>query len=297
LLKLGFLDTMDIRDTLAKRIQEESDLDECVKGLRALEERGTIPWPVFKEWKDRIQERFGAEETKEKLKEIAQREEEEPRLDPVTLNPKREALMIIRAIESGDPQWRDKVEAWLAEVKEAYRIGFQNLYDEWIRWREKLRKTEPCEKGTIEILCNNPFKEELKVIELKCTSPYHPEMLFEEVRTWLKGSCGREVDEGELRYWHIWDEEGLVDPKAGRDPRYGERYVIVLQARESEEDVEQKCRPDDPGAGIQRFIERTRWRRLKSQYKLEIEVPRIKKPPEEALAPEEAVEWRDSTRS
>jgi hypothetical protein len=106
------------------------------------------------------------------------------------------------AMEAGDPDWRDRVEGWLAEVQEAYRIGFQNLYQEWLEWRDKLFRKGPCTKGTIEILCNNPFGPEWSVITLDCTDPYHPEILFEEVRSWLKKEFGRELDEGGLRYWH-----------------------------------------------------------------------------------------------
>jgi hypothetical protein len=130
-------------------------------------------------------------------------------------------------------------------------------------------------------LCNDPFGEEWTVIESKCTNSYHPEILFEEVQTWVRKVCGRYVRRDELRYWHILDEEGLIGIEEQRDPRDGERYAIVLQAQNEEEDAELKWRPEDPGGRIQGFIKQTRWRRLESRYKIEVETPEIRKPPDE----------------
>jgi hypothetical protein len=71
-------------------------------------------------------------------------------------------------------------------------------------------------------LCNNPFGTEWTIIELRCTNPYHPEILLEEVQSWLKKLCNLEVKKEELRYWHIWDEDGQVQLGDQRSPRDGE---------------------------------------------------------------------------
>jgi hypothetical protein len=171
----------------------------------------------------------------------------------------------MRAMESGDPKWRDKVDAWLAEVIESYRIGFQNVHQEWLQWRQQLHRAEPSGRGTIEILCNNPFGEEWTVIELQWTNPYHPEILCEEVQSWLKRACGNEVRKEDVRYWHIWDEEWQVDGSQEREPRDGERYAILRRAEG--EDIEQRAMPGHPRSRVQDFVKRTRWRRLKSRMR------------------------------
>jgi hypothetical protein len=89
------------------------------------------------------------------------------------------------------------------------------------------------------------------------------------------------VRKEDLHYWHIWDEDGLVEGSSEREPRDGERYAILLQAEG--EDVEQKEMPRHTKSRVQDFIKRTRWRRMKSRYKTEVgvEEPRAKKPPDE----------------
>jgi predicted RNA-binding protein associated with RNAse of E/G family len=57
------------------------------------------------------------EAVKDKTAEIAQRIPEGITRSQV-INRKTEALMIMTAMEAGDPKRRDKVESWLAEVKE-----------------------------------------------------------------------------------------------------------------------------------------------------------------------------------
>jgi hypothetical protein len=88
----------------------------------------------------------------------------------------------MRDLERGDPEWRSKVDAWLKEVKESYRIGFERVYQGWLEVRGRMRKTEPNTKGTVDILCNNPFGDDWGTIKLDRAGPYHPEILFEEVK-------------------------------------------------------------------------------------------------------------------
>jgi hypothetical protein len=49
LMRLGFWFTTDIRETLTDRFREEPELEECVRARKALEERRTVPWPIFRE--------------------------------------------------------------------------------------------------------------------------------------------------------------------------------------------------------------------------------------------------------
>jgi hypothetical protein len=66
---------------------------------------------------------------------------------------------------------------------------------------------------------------------MDCKQPYHQRILFEGVQTWLRVELGRELEEGDLRHWHAWDEEGCVRLDDQRNPRDGERYAFLLQAR------------------------------------------------------------------
>jgi hypothetical protein len=44
------------------------------------------------------------------------------------------------------------------------------------------------------------------------------------------------------------DESGIVDPEALKQQRDGERFVIVLQPKDAEEDIEEIQDPADPGS-------------------------------------------------
>jgi hypothetical protein len=104
------------------------------------------------------------------------------------------------------------------------------------------------------------------MITIDCKQPYHPELLFGEIQSWLRMEFGREVREDDLSYCHIWDEQGRVRGDETRDPRDGEGYAFLLQAQGSQEDIEEKLHTEDPKSAIQKFIKHTRWRRMKSQY-------------------------------
>jgi hypothetical protein len=127
------------------------------------------------------------------------------------------------------------------------------------------------ESLAIDIPCNNPFGSEWRVISLPCNRPYHPGILFEEIQSWLRSEFGRELNPGDLQYWHAWDEDGRVQLGDERNPKDGERYAILLQANGNQEDIELKWHPGYSNSNIQRFIRETRWRRIRSQYELDFE--------------------------
>jgi hypothetical protein len=92
----------------------------------------------------------------------------------------------------------------------------------------------------------------------------------------MQANLSAEMNEADLRYWHIWDEDGFVDPGSLRDTRDGERFAVLLQPHIGKaQDIEQKTHPEQAGSEIQRFIKHTRWRRLKSRYNVEIERPDV----------------------
>jgi hypothetical protein len=62
--------------------------------------------------------------------------------------------------------------------------------------------------------------------------------------------------------WQIWDENGPVDRGDLRNPRDGERFVILIQ------EIEEGGRVKDEEK-IEKFIAETKWRRLKSKFKME----------------------------
>jgi hypothetical protein len=63
----------------------------------------------------------------------------------------------------------------------------------------------------------------------------------------------------EAGQWKMLDEDGFVQGCDLRDPRDGERYVVLLQDVEEE----QKAKVE---AKIKKFIAETGWRRHKSRY-------------------------------
>jgi hypothetical protein len=145
------------------------------------------------------------------------------------------------------------------KAKEAYQERFLLLQQQWIEWWQKRLRKEPRNEGTIEFICNNPHGDRLRITNVRSTAPYHPEILWNEIQSWLK-ELQVETDREVLSYWYIWDEDGLVDPQVLRQPVDVERFVILLQSRDNPEDIEQRLRPADAEGGIQRLIKRTRWR-------------------------------------
>jgi hypothetical protein len=85
-----------------------------------------------------------------------------------------------------DPGLHSRLDAWLQEVKESYRIGFQKVYERWLQIRKNMLRHKPCRKGTIEILFYEPCGSHWRIAKLKCTEPYRPEVLFEEIKSWLQ---------------------------------------------------------------------------------------------------------------
>jgi hypothetical protein len=171
-------------------------------------------------------------------------------------------------------------------VKEAYRESFDLLEAKWIEWRQKRLRASPRQYGTIEIICNDPRGGKWKLFGFRSTAPYRPEILWSEIQSWLK-DCSLE----DLEYWHIWDEEGPVNPDEPRPPKDGERFVIPLQAKGSPEDIEQKVDPRNPESSVQKFIKRTRWRRKKSDYDVGIQDDFTY--PEDGVEPDVHEEWED----
>jgi hypothetical protein len=123
--------------------------------------------------------------------------------------------------------------------------------------RKDLLREDPCRKGTIDVLYFEPCHERWRIITLKCTEPYRPEILFEEVKSWLQS------DVYDTSQWEIIDEDGIVDINSQRDPRNGERYAILSQ------EVTQEMR-ELMDARFKKFLAETRWRRLKSRYEIEV---------------------------
>jgi hypothetical protein len=96
---------------------------------------------------------------------------------------KHEALLIMRAIEAADADWRDRIQSWLAEAKEAYRIGFQKVYESWLSIRKVRLKTEPDQIGTVDIMFDDPLRGNWQIISVKTRGPYRPEVLFSEIKS------------------------------------------------------------------------------------------------------------------
>jgi hypothetical protein len=51
----------------------------------------------------------------------------------------------------------------------------------------------------------------------------------------------------------------------------GKRFVILLQANDNQESIEQRMKPMDAERTLQRFVRRARWRRKKFQYDVRIQ--------------------------
>jgi hypothetical protein len=170
---------------------------------------------------------------------------------------KHEALLLMRAITDCDPKWRNKIDSWLFRVQDSYRKGFQNIYDQWLQIRKNMLRDGPCQKGTIDTLFYEPCGNRWRISKLKCTAPYHPRMLFEEVASWLQN------DYHDFSSWEIYDEDGKVDIDSQRDPRDGERFYILSP------DVSEEMRIS-MDARFKKFLQVTRWRRIKSKYKIEV---------------------------
>jgi hypothetical protein len=84
--------------------------------------------------------------------------------------------------------------------------------------------------------------------------------VFEEIKTWLKRHGGWNLRRDEC--WPIRDEDGRVERGDLRNPRDGERFVVLVQ--EIQEDLRAATE-----ARIKKVIAATRWRRIKSRYKTE----------------------------
>jgi hypothetical protein len=118
-------------------------------------------------------------------------------------------------------------------------------------------KEGPCRKGTIETLFYEPCGSRWRISKLKCTAPYHPKVLFEEVASWLQN------DVYDMANWEIFDEDGKVDINTQREPRDGERYIIL--SPEVSEELKSSM-----AARFKKFLQATRWRRIKSRHKIEV---------------------------
>jgi hypothetical protein len=82
-----------------------------------------------------------------------------------------------------------------------------------------------------------------------------PGSAFEEVKSWLQNDVYDTSD------WEMFDEEGGVDISSQRDPRDGERYVLL--SSEGSADLR-----DSMETRFKKFLQTTRWRRLKSRQRL-----------------------------
>jgi hypothetical protein len=82
-------------------------------------------------------------------------------------------------------------------------------------------------------------------------------VLFEEIKSWLQN------DVYDTSEWEIFDEDGKVDINPQREPRDGERYIVLSP------EVSEELR-GSMNARFKKFLQTTRWRRIKSRYKIEL---------------------------
>jgi hypothetical protein len=82
-------------------------------------------------------------------------------------------------------------------------------------------------------------------------------VLFEEVASWLQN------DVYDISSWEIYDEEGKVDIENQREARDGERYIVL--SSEVSEELRESTK-----ARFKKFLQATRWRRIKSRHKIEV---------------------------
>jgi hypothetical protein len=129
LMRLGFAFTTDIKEILQERFEKEEDPEECAQAMKAISEFRPLALTTYRHWKDRLIERSGKEVMKS-CKRAVLINQEVLRLKTPEKREKHKALVLMRAIENGDPDWRDRLQDWLQESKEAYRIGFQDVYEQ-----------------------------------------------------------------------------------------------------------------------------------------------------------------------
>jgi hypothetical protein len=220
LIALGFEFTTDFKEILEERLHSEQEPAECFRALKAIGEFRTLSITAYREWKSLLIQRFG-EDVAKTCKIGLQIDQELTKRIHLERREKHEALILMHSIENNDPGWHNRLDSWLHEVRESYRIGFQNVYEHWLQIRKNMLREGPCQKGTIETLFYEPCGNRWRISKLKCTAPYHPKMLFEEVASWLQN------DVYDASGWEIYDEEGKVDIDTQREPRDGERYVIL----------------------------------------------------------------------
>jgi hypothetical protein len=256
LIALGFTFTTDIRDILEERFRSEEDPSECIRALKAIGDLRTFPLPTYHDWKPMLTQRFGADTVKT-CKIGVQIDQELTKREQVERREKHQALTLMRSIEQGDPGWHSRLDEWLQKVKESYRIGFQKVYDRWLQIRKNMLRDGTCRKGTIEILFHEPCGNYWRIVKLKFTEPYRPEVLFEEIKSWLQN------DVYDTSEWEIFDEDGKVDTTSQRGPREGERYIVLSP------EVSEELR-GLMNARFKKFLQTTRWRRIKSRYKIEV---------------------------
>jgi hypothetical protein len=269
--KLGFEFRVNTKEALDRKFEEEPDLLVCAKALTILKEVHVFKLDEYKGWYRKVGSRFKPELLDEAIKAAPETTitEMEERAH-VRIISKRRLLDLVQAAKRRDSDWRWKAEDWLSEVKETYHERYESLEKKWIEWRQKRPRTSPLQRGTIEFICNNPYGGRWKLFGLRSTAPYHPEVLWSEIQSWLK-ECGVSPNVEDLNYYHIWDEDGRVDPEALRMPIDWERFAILLQVKENPEDIEEKMDPSNQESSVQKFIKRTRWRRKKSAYDVGIQ--------------------------
>jgi hypothetical protein len=131
-MKLGFAFTTDIKEILQERFKTEENPEECVTAMQAIKEFRPLSLSTYQDWKAQLTQRFGPEVMKTcKIATLINQE-----VLKRNLSERREEhrpLVLISAIEDHDQDWRNRVEDWLQEAKEAYRIGFRNVYEHWLQ--------------------------------------------------------------------------------------------------------------------------------------------------------------------
>jgi hypothetical protein len=75
---------------------------------------------MYRGWKALVEDRFGAQSVQDRRTEtIPDQDEPAKRTTRPQTRDKRAALILMTAMEAGEPNWKDRVEEWLAGVKEA----------------------------------------------------------------------------------------------------------------------------------------------------------------------------------
>jgi hypothetical protein len=262
-LKLGFDFRSDVQALLSRKFEEDPDVRRCAQALKILKEAQVVTAAEFKGWYRKVGARSKLEVLEEAMSapvqtSVIQLEHHAQ----VKLSDKKKLVGLIQAAKAGDSGWRSRADEWILEVKERYKQAFESLEKEWIEWRQSRLRKSPREYGTIEILCTCPTKD--RVLVFDCNAHSRPEILWTEVQSWLK-SYGEDLSR--IEKYQFWDENGQLDLGIERNPVDGERFVCLIDWGYTDFAF---FKPTESDSIVQTSIRKTKWRRMKSIYDMEI---------------------------